>query len=93
MRIRQINIYRLVTVLFALLLFSNNATARYINMTEAWISMDEEKDGELGIIIHIDFTVNGIKGEPVQVTSLSLNHLKAHACVTRMVNTVIRAVM
>ena len=45
MRIRQINIYRLVTVLFALLLFSNNATARYINMTEAWISMDEEKDG------------------------------------------------
>ena len=69
MRIRQINIYRLVTVLFALLLFSNNATARYINMTEAWISMDEEKDGELGIIIHIDFTVNGIKGEPVQVTS------------------------
>lgn len=69
MRIRQINIYRLVTVLFALLLFSSNATARYINMTEAWISMDEEKDGELGIIIHIDFTVNGIKGEPVQVTS------------------------
>ena len=34
MRIRQINIYRLVTVLFALLLFSNNATARRKKKTE-----------------------------------------------------------
>lgn len=69
MKTKLVSVGLFPILLFALLLCCNDASGRSVNLTEAWISMDVEKDGEFGLMVHIDFTISGIKGEPVQVTS------------------------